>query len=214
MMNSPPFARRMPPPCAREVWHEDDRFDRRSAARAAAHRSAPARRQADVEKARRAIRQGRLAGVALPRRARRARGGGARPSPHRAPSRRSASAGRQDTRDLRLAGRPDGQQGAGDGARRWRQLARKGANLLLFGPPGAGKSHLAAAIGLALVENGWRVLFMRAGELVQRLQIARRELGLESAIAKLDKYHLLILYDIAYVSQDQAETSELLELIA
>ena len=76
----------------------------------------------------------------------------------------------------------------------------KGANLLLFGPPGAGKSHLAAAIGLALVENGWRVLFMRTGELVQRLQIARRELGLESAIAKLDKYHLLILDDIAYVS--------------
>src|SRR6266436_2481964 len=52
-MNSPPFARRMPSPCAREAWHEDDRFDRRRAARAAAHRAAPARRQADVEKARR-----------------------------------------------------------------------------------------------------------------------------------------------------------------
>ena len=52
----------------------------------------------------------------------------------------------------------------------------KGANLLLFGPPGAGKSHLAAAIGLALVENGWRVLFMRTTYLVQRLQIARREI--------------------------------------
>jgi DNA replication protein DnaC len=34
----------------------------------------------------------------------------------------------------------------------------KGANLLLFGPPGSGKSHLAAALGFALVENGWRVL--------------------------------------------------------
>jgi hypothetical protein len=79
--------------------------------------------------------------------------------------------------------------------------------------PGAGKSHLAAAIGLALVENGRRVLFMRTGELVQRLQIARRELGLESAIAKLDKYHLLILDDIAYVGKDQAETGVLFELI-
>jgi len=89
-----------------------------------------------------------------------------------------------------------------------------GANLLLFGPPGGGKSHLAAALGLALVENGWRVLFTRTTDLVQRLQIARRELALEAAIAKLDKFHLLILDDIAYVTKDQAETSVLFELIS
>ncbi len=89
-----------------------------------------------------------------------------------------------------------------------------GANLILFGPPGGGKSHLAAALGLALVENGWRVLFTRTTDLVQRLQIARRELGLEAAIAKLDKYHLLILDDLAYVTKDQAETSVIFELIS
>jgi DNA replication protein DnaC len=75
----------------------------------------------------------------------------------------------------------------------------KGANILLLGPPGGGKSHLAAAIGLALIESGWRVLFMRTTELVERLQVARRELPLESAIAKLDKFDLLILDDLAYV---------------
>jgi DNA replication protein DnaC len=90
----------------------------------------------------------------------------------------------------------------------------KGANLLAFGPPGAGKSHLAAALGLALIENGWRVLFTRTTDLVQKLQAARRDLQLEAAIAKLDKYHLLILDDIAYVTKDQAETSVIFELIA
>ncbi|RKJ97860.1 AAA family ATPase [Pseudoroseomonas wenyumeiae] len=90
----------------------------------------------------------------------------------------------------------------------------RGANLLAFGPPGTGKSHLAAALGLALIENGWRVLFTRTTDLVQRLQAARRDLQLEAAIAKLDKYHLLILDDIAYVTKDQSETSVIFELIA
>ncbi|HYA75253.1 MAG TPA: IS21-like element helper ATPase IstB [Roseiarcus sp.] len=90
----------------------------------------------------------------------------------------------------------------------------KGANLLVFGPPGVGKSHLAAALGLTLIENGWRVLFARTTDLVQKLQVARRDLALEAAIDKLDKYHLLILDDIAYVAKDQAETSVLFELIS
>ena len=87
------------------------------------------------------------------------------------------------------------------------------ANLLLFGPPGGGKSHLAAAIGLALVETGWKVLFTRITDLVQKLQAARRELVLEAAINKLDRFDLLILDDLAYVTKDQAKTSVLFELI-
>jgi DNA replication protein DnaC len=90
----------------------------------------------------------------------------------------------------------------------------KGANLLLFGPPGGGKSHLAAAIGLALIENGWRVLFTRATDLVQKLQVARRELNLEVAVNRLDRFDLMILDDLAYVTKDQAETSVLFELIS
>jgi DNA replication protein DnaC len=90
----------------------------------------------------------------------------------------------------------------------------QGANLLLFGPPGGGKSHLAAAIGLALIENGWRVLFARTTDLVQKLQVARRELDLEAAINRLDRFDLLILDDLAYVTKDQAETSVLFELIS
>ena len=97
---------------------------------------------------------------------------------------------------------------AGDG---W---LRNGANLILIGPPGGGKSHLSSAIGLGLLEKGWRVLFGRTSDLVQRLQVARRELALESAINRLDRFDLLILDDLAYVTKDQAETSVLFELIS
>ena len=58
------------------------------------------------------------------------------------------------------------------------------------------------------------MLFTRTTDLVQKLQLARRDLQLEAAIAKLDKYHLLILDDLAYVTKDQAETSVIFELIA
>jgi DNA replication protein DnaC len=90
----------------------------------------------------------------------------------------------------------------------------QGANVILFGPPGGGKSHLSSAIGLSLLEKGYRVLFMRTSDLVQKLQVARRELALEAAIHRLDRFDLLILDDITYVSKDQAETSVLFELIS
>ena len=79
--------------------------------------------------------------------------------------------------------------------------------------PGTGKSHLAAGLGLALVENGFRVLYQRTANLVQKLQAARRDLALEAAIRKLHKYHLVILDDFSYVNCEQAETSVLFELI-
>ncbi len=55
---------------------------------------------------------------------------------------------------------------------------------------------------------------MRTGELVQRLQAARRDLRLPAELAKLDRFDLLVLDDVSYVKRDQAETSVLFELIA
>jgi DNA replication protein DnaC len=90
----------------------------------------------------------------------------------------------------------------------------QGANLMLFGPPGVGKSHLVCAIGHGLIDRGYRVHFTRTGDLVQRLQVARREMRLPTEIARLDRFDLLILDDLSYVRRDQAETSVLFELIA
>jgi DNA replication protein DnaC len=90
----------------------------------------------------------------------------------------------------------------------------RGANVLLFGPPGVGKSHLVCGLGHALIEAGRRVLFTRCSDLVQRLQAARRDLRLPQELAKLDRFDLLILDDLSYVRRDQAETSVLFELIA
>ena len=90
----------------------------------------------------------------------------------------------------------------------------RGASVLLFGPPGVGKSHLISGLGHALIDAGRRVLFMRCSELVQRLQTARRDLRLASELAKLDRFDLLVLDDLSYVRRDEAETSVLFELIA
>ena len=89
-----------------------------------------------------------------------------------------------------------------------------GANLIAIGNSGAGKSHVLCAIGHALVEAGKRVLYTSTTDIVQRLQAARRDLALEAAIAKLDKFDLIILDDITYAQKDQAESSVLFELIA
>jgi DNA replication protein DnaC len=77
-----------------------------------------------------------------------------------------------------------------------------------------GQEPLGGIDLLGLIENGWRVLFTRTTDLVQKLQVARRELNLEAAINRRDHFDLMILDDLAYGTKDQAETSVLFELIS
>lgn len=81
-------------------------------------------------------------------------------------------------------------------------------------PSAVGKTHLAAAIGHGLTEQGISVRYMTATALVQHLQQARRELRLPETLNKLDKYAVLVIDDLGYVKKTEQETSVLFELIA
>ena len=87
-------------------------------------------------------------------------------------------------------------------------------NLVIFGPSGVGKTHLACAIAYRMIEQGSRALFMPTTSMVQKLQKARSEFKLNDVLAKLAHFPLLILDDISYVKKTEAETSVLFELIA
>jgi DNA replication protein DnaC len=84
-------------------------------------------------------------------------------------------------------------------------FVERAENILSFGLPGRGKTHLLCAIGHELVNRGYRVLFTPAYRLVQRLLVAKRELLLEQELRKLDRYAAVILDDIGYIQQDRDE---------
>jgi DNA replication protein DnaC len=87
-------------------------------------------------------------------------------------------------------------------------------NVLLFGVPGVGKSHLACALGHALVEVGRSVLFTPTYQLVQQLLVARRDLCLPRALRALDVFDAVILDDLGYVQQTAEEAEVLFTLMA
>lgn len=84
-------------------------------------------------------------------------------------------------------------------------FVERGENVLCFGLPGRGKTHVACAIGRELIARDYRVLFIPTFKLVQRLLKAKQELALESELRKLDKFDVVILDDIGYVQQDRDE---------
>jgi DNA replication protein DnaC len=93
-------------------------------------------------------------------------------------------------------------------------FADRADNLLIFGLPGRGKTHLAAAIGHALVQEGRRVLFSPAFALVDRLLRAKRDLELERVLRRLDRFAVLILDDLGYVQQSREEMEVLFTCLA
>lgn len=90
----------------------------------------------------------------------------------------------------------------------------RGENVLLFGLPGRGKTHVACALGHELVRRGHRVLFTPTYALVQRLLAAKRDLRLEKELMVLDGFDAVILDDIGYVQQNRDEMEVLFTFLA
>lgn len=93
-------------------------------------------------------------------------------------------------------------------------FVERGDNLLAFGLPGRGKTHLVCAIGYELIQRGYRVLFIATYALVQRLLVAKRELRLEDELAVLDGFDAVICDDLGYVQQNREEMEVLFTFLA
>jgi DNA replication protein DnaC len=87
-------------------------------------------------------------------------------------------------------------------------------NILAFGNPGSGKTHLLCAIGQELIQRGRRVYFSTCSLLVQELLRGKTELRLDRMLKKLGKYEALILDDIGYVQHNRDEMEVFFTLLA
>src|SRR5271165_2354658 len=87
-------------------------------------------------------------------------------------------------------------------------------NLLLFGNPGAGKSHLLCALAQELIAQGRRMKYTSCAMLGQELLVAKRDLRLSKEIKKLARYDGLIIDDMGYVQQNREEMEVLFTLLA
>jgi DNA replication protein DnaC len=87
-------------------------------------------------------------------------------------------------------------------------------NLLLFGKPGAGKSHLLCALAHELIGQGRRIKYTSCAMLVQELLVAKRDLRLSKEIKKLAKHDGVIIDDMGYVQQSREEMEVLFTLLA
>ncbi|MCK5616938.1 IS21-like element helper ATPase IstB [Candidatus Pacearchaeota archaeon] len=87
-------------------------------------------------------------------------------------------------------------------------------NVLAFGNPGSGKTHLLCAIGQELIRKGNSVYFSSCSMLVQELLLAKQELRLPNILKKLAKFDAIIIDDIGYVQQKREEMEILFTLLA
>lgn len=87
-------------------------------------------------------------------------------------------------------------------------------NVLVFGNPGSGKTHLVCALAQELIRQGRRVYFSTCALLLQELLLAKRELRLPRLLKKFNAYEVIVIDDIGYVQQEKEEMEVLFTLLA
>ncbi len=93
-------------------------------------------------------------------------------------------------------------------------FAQRKDNVLIFGTPGSGKTHLLCAIGQELVRCGKKVYFTACSLLVQDLLRAKKDLALRRLIKRYERYEVIIIDDIGYVQHSKQEMEVLFTLFA
>jgi DNA replication protein DnaC len=87
-------------------------------------------------------------------------------------------------------------------------------NILVFGSPGTGKTHLVTGLGYEWVERNYSVLFIPTFKLVGGLLRAKRDYELERELRRLDRFQVVILDDLGYVQQSREEMEVLFTFLA
>jgi DNA replication protein DnaC len=94
------------------------------------------------------------------------------------------------------------------------EFIERAENILVFGLPGTGKTHLVAALGFEWVQRSYSVLFIPTFKLVGGLLRAKRDYELERELRRLDRFQVVILDDLGYVQQSREEMEVLFTFLA
>ncbi len=90
----------------------------------------------------------------------------------------------------------------------------KKENLLFFGPPGVGKTHLAVSLGVSALEQGYTVCFERMTNIIRILKTAQIQRTSEHRLRRIQKSSLLIIDEIGYTPVDRSEANLFFSLIS